>query len=122
MSGPIDPFATKYWTTSLPTDGESSNAMMIPPRRTFPIHTRNIIVSASASESTKKDIHKKLVPDEDMEAFKRAIEGSDMTKTGLIEVLKKTFPKIGKDAIRNTIDILAERVGEKRDDKRWVLR
>jgi chromatin assembly factor 1 subunit A len=65
---------------------------------------------------------KKLVPLDQLEAFKRAIEGSDMTKAGLIEVLKKTFPKLGKDHIKNTIDLVAHRVGEKRDDKKWVLK
>jgi chromatin assembly factor 1 subunit A len=57
-----------------------------------------------------------------MEDFKRAIDGSDMTKAGLIEQLKKAFPKVGKDNIKNTLELVAERVGEKRDDKRWVLK
>ncbi|KAI5777010.1 chromatin assembly factor 1 subunit A-domain-containing protein [Geopyxis carbonaria] len=122
VSGPIDPFTTTYWEKAIPTDTKSFNTPMDPPRRTFASNPRDMASSTRVSELIKKDIHKKIVPDEDMEAFKRAIEGSDMTKTGLIEVLKKTFPKIGKDAIRNTIDLLAERVGEKRDDKRWVLR
>ena len=64
----------------------------------------------------------KLVPPEMLEDFKRAVVGSDMTKAGLIEHLKKTFPKIGKDHIRNSLDLVAHRVGDKRDDKRWVLK
>lgn len=65
---------------------------------------------------------KKYVPDDELEDFKKAIDGSDMTKAGLIEVLKKTFPKIPKDAIKNSLDLVAERVGNKRDEKRWILK
>ena len=64
----------------------------------------------------------KLVPDELLADFKLAIDGSDMTKAGLVEALKKVFPKVGKDNIRNTIDLVAERVGDKRSSKRWVLK
>jgi len=32
---------------------------------------------------------KRLVPDDQLEAFKRAIDGSDMTKIAIIEALKK---------------------------------
>ena len=76
----------------------------------------------AAAATTVSGAPKKLVPPEYMEEFKRAIDGSDMTKAGLIEVLKKAFPKIGKDNIKNTLDLVAERVGEKRDNKRWVLK
>jgi len=97
---------------------------MEPPRK--PLTSTNRILPAVAGSSAapgKKDVTaRKLVPPEFMEDFKRAIDGSDMTKAGLIEVLKKTFPKIGKDHIKNTLDLVADRVGEKRDDKRWVLK
>ena len=34
---------------------------------------------------------KKMIQDEDMEDFKHVVEGSDLTKLGLIEVLKKRY-------------------------------
>lgn len=65
---------------------------------------------------------KKLIPPEDLEAFKKAVDGSDMTKAGLVELLKKQFPKASKDAIRETLGKVAVRIGGKEADKRWVLR
>lgn len=59
----------------------------------------------------------KLVPADIMEDFKKAVLGSDDTKTGLIENLKKRFPKATKEAIKQTLDVVAVRVG-----KQWQLR
>ena len=64
---------------------------------------------------------KKLLTDEDMPAFKAAIEGSDLSKVGLIEVLKKKFPGRSGAAIKGTLEVVARRVGQKEADKRWVL-
>jgi chromatin assembly factor 1 subunit A len=69
----------------------------------------------------KKGKSVSLVPAEDLDDFKRAVEGSDMTKAGLIEVLKKQFPKIGKESIKQTLTRVAARVGDRERDKRWVL-
>lgn len=63
-----------------------------------------------------------MIPAEDLEAFKKAVDGSDMTKAGLVELLKKQFPKASKDAIRETLGKVAVRIGGKEADKRWVLR
>ena len=96
---------------------------MDPPRKPPPPTNRiHPSIAISNAASAKRDAGRKLVPPEYMEDFKRAIDGSDMTKAGLIEQLKKAFPKVGKDNIKNTLEIVAERVGEKRDDKRWILR
>lgn len=62
-----------------------------------------------------------LVPAEDLDAFKLAVTGSNMTKTGLIEFLKKQFPKIGKESIKQTLGKVATRIGDKEKDKVWVL-
>jgi chromatin assembly factor 1 subunit A len=64
---------------------------------------------------------KKLVPQEDMPAFKQEIEGSNLSKVGLIEVLKKKFPGRSGAMIKSTLEIVAKRVGAKEADKRWVL-
>ncbi|KAF8536678.1 chromatin assembly factor 1 subunit A-domain-containing protein [Trichophaea hybrida] len=128
ITTPIDPFSTKYWEPQPPaeptTRPKTFFTSMEPPRKPLASTNRILLaVAGTAATPGKKDATtKKLVPPEFMEDFKRAIDGSDMTKAGLIEVLKKTFPKIGKDHIKNTLDLVADRVGEKRDDKRWVLK
>ncbi|QSZ34152.1 hypothetical protein DSL72_005740 [Monilinia vaccinii-corymbosi] len=64
---------------------------------------------------------KKFLPDEDLPAFKEAIQGSDLSKLGLVEVLKKKFPGRTGGAIKATLDLVAKRVGGKEVEKRWVL-
>lgn len=64
---------------------------------------------------------KKLVSVEDMPAFRAAVNGSGLSKLGLIEVLNKQFPKISKSTIKHTLETIAKRVGSKEAEKRWVL-
>ncbi|KAK2733628.1 hypothetical protein FQN57_002066 [Myotisia sp. PD_48] len=61
-------------------------------------------------------------PEDQIPEFKAVISGSDLTKTGLIEVLKKRFPKVSKDTLKDTLSVMAVRQGQKEVDKRWVLR
>ncbi|KAL8898369.1 MAG: hypothetical protein Q9192_002123 [Flavoplaca navasiana] len=75
-----------------------------------------------AIQSNKPSKPLKRVAVEVMEDFKRAVDGSDLTKAGLIEILKKQFPKQSKDAIKDTLGMIAERVGPKEKDKRWVVK
>lgn len=56
-----------------------------------------------------------------MPAFKSAVQGSDLSKIGLIEVLKKKFPGRPAAAIKGTLETVAKRVGAKEVDKRWVI-
>ena len=56
-----------------------------------------------------------------MAEFKQVVEGSDLTKLALVEMLKKRFPKVPKDAINNTLGTVAARVGAKEAEKRWVI-
>lgn len=65
---------------------------------------------------------KKLIPLDLLPEFKAAVEGSDMTKVGLVEMLKRRFPKQSKDVLRDSLDCVAERKGMALRDKRWVLR
>lgn len=80
----------------------------------------------------------RLIPSELMDEFKKAVDGNDLTKVGLLEVLKKQyvfilplpvviliqfrFPKQPKDAIRYTLESVAERVGSKATEKKWILK
>ena len=56
-----------------------------------------------------------------MDDFKREVEGSNLSKIGLIEVLKKKFPGRSGAAIKTTLEAVAKRVGSKEVDKRWVI-
>ncbi|KAM5486994.1 chromatin assembly factor-I (CAF-I) p90 subunit [Microsporum audouinii] len=60
-------------------------------------------------------------PGDQLSEFKEAVSGSNLTKAGLIEVLKKRFPKVSKDIIKETLTAIAARQGQKEVDKKWVL-
>jgi chromatin assembly factor 1 subunit A len=77
--------------------------------------------SSTAAISGKPAKEKKLLPTDDLEKFKREVEGSDLSKVGLIEVLKKKFPGRTAPMIKNTLEAVAKRMGNKEADKRWVL-
>jgi chromatin assembly factor 1 subunit A len=73
------------------------------------------------SKPAKDSKPKKLLSSEDLPAFCAAVEGSDLSKVGLIEVLKKKFPGRPGAAIKATLETVAKRVGAKEVDKRWRL-
>jgi chromatin assembly factor 1 subunit A len=62
-----------------------------------------------------------MLPADDIPKFKEAVQGSNLSKVGLIEVLKKQFPGRPAAAIKGTLEVLAKRVGAKEVDKRWVV-
>lgn len=132
----IDPFSTSYWTpdppTTLPahttTDKNTTNtASMNPPRA--PLTQRNMngllntfnTPSAPRPGSAKPTKAKRMIPTETLPAFKAEIDGKDLTKIGMVEALKKVFPKLPKDAITNTLSVVAARVGPTEKEKRWLL-
>ncbi len=71
----------------------------------------------------KDDKPKKLIPPEEMEAFKREVQGNDLSKVGLVEVLKKKFPGQTAASIKATLEAVARRgeKGQKETEKRWVI-
>lgn len=77
--------------------------------------------SAPPATASKPAVPKKMVPDDQLPAFKAEIQGKDLTKLGMIEALKKAFPKLPKAAITNTLSVVAARVGPTEKEKRWVL-
>ncbi|MCJ1401456.1 hypothetical protein MMC11_004669 [Xylographa trunciseda] len=91
----------------LDTDGKTQGAYCFPVK---PSVTR-----------PKNSAPSKPIPSDLLEDFKKAVDGSDLTKAGLIEVLKKKFPSITKGTVQDTIALVAERVGKKESDKRWRL-
>ncbi len=63
-----------------------------------------------------------MIEPEHLKEFKNEVQGSALSKIGLIEVLNKKFEKVSKAAIKNTLEAYAQRVGVKEADKRWVWR
>ncbi|RDW84539.1 hypothetical protein BP6252_02129 [Coleophoma cylindrospora] len=136
LDGPIksiDPFSKAYWESPVTTSGS-----MDPPR--LPLHAvkGNNLFSTLSSKPVKPAFsspqpqstplasatakpHKKMITDDAMEGFKREVAGSDLSKIGLVEVLKKKFPKQTGAAIKETLETIAKRVGTKQAEKRWVI-
>ncbi|CAD6577142.1 MAG: hypothetical protein ASARMPRED_008140 [Alectoria sarmentosa] len=138
---PIDPYSTSYWKPNIPTNVVNSSShvhgtLMEPPRIPLnPINRQNTFLSSSVAMAGMKGPSlnattslkppkgaKRLIPSELMEEFKKAVNGNELTKLGLIEVLKKQFPEQPKAAIRDTLDTFAERMGAKEAEKRWMLK
>lgn len=74
---------------------------MQPPRMPLhPVNRQNALLSpsgladaskAAKGDTTKPTKPKRLIPPEVMDDFKAAIEGNDLTKLGLMEVLKRQY-------------------------------
>ncbi|KAJ5947548.1 hypothetical protein N7466_000563 [Penicillium verhagenii] len=124
---PIDPFSTAYWqkpraadqvtkarVTQKPTSG-SLDVFRVPT-------STDAAVPASALPPPPTFKAKRPFPPEQLSEFKEAVEGSDLSKIGLVEILKKRFPKVSKDTLKATLDQVAARVGQKEVDKKWVCR
>ncbi|KAL5422353.1 hypothetical protein PMIN04_004774 [Paraphaeosphaeria minitans] len=133
---PIDPFSDSYWAPEVPssrasiqalTKGDQSSGSMNPPR--LPLTTRPVNVSGlintlngpSPALGAKPGKAKRMIDASLLPAFKAEVAGSDLTKIGMIEALKKKFPKVPKDAITNTLTDVAQRIGPSAAEKRWVL-
>ncbi|CZR56587.1 related to chromatin assembly complex, subunit p90 [Phialocephala subalpina] len=145
----IDPFSSSYWeptpstmdppriplnsmkNTSLNFNGQTtkpvksffttaSNVLKNSPSPTVPPPT---FAQPRANSKGKDGKPKKLLPPEDMEAFKAAIQGNDLSKVGLVEVLKKKFPGRTAASIKDTLEAVAVRglKGQKESEKKWVL-
>lgn len=132
---PINPFSTKHWIEEVNPRAivKPEATIMLPPAKREPLSSLSPNASVSPKPAVSVDGKPlpqptqpsskptRLVASEFMDDFKKAVSGSDLTKAGLIEVLKKQFPSCPKDAIKSTIDTVAKREGKKEADKRWVL-
>ncbi|KAL4886309.1 chromatin assembly factor 1 subunit A-domain-containing protein [Aspergillus karnatakaensis] len=114
---PIDPFSTSYWQkpkqpqrfTWLPVKGNTASQL-----------SGSLAVQDGNTAPGGKP--KRTLPTELLSEFRMAVEGSNLSKTGLIEVLKKRFPKVSKGTLKDTLDSIAVRVGQKEVDKKWMCR
>ncbi|ELR03626.1 hypothetical protein VC83_09341 [Pseudogymnoascus destructans] len=138
---PIDPFATHYWAPPAPPPSMQPPRLPLNPMKGTSAHlngppTKTVkMFGLTAPSSTSKGSSssssggksggagtKKLVAPDEMPAFKQAVQGNELSKLGLIEVLNKQFPKSSKGCIKNTLEVFARREGGKEAEKRWVWR
>jgi chromatin assembly factor 1 subunit A len=127
---PIDPFSTAYWEKPKPLDQPAKA-----PSDGFRVPALPVPAAGGALPPSKA---KRPFPPEQIAEFKEAVEGSDLSKIGLVEILKKRlvptlfyhtlfliqvrFPKVSKETLKATLDQVAVRVGQKEVDKKWVCR
>ncbi|KGO68931.1 Chromatin assembly factor 1 subunit A [Penicillium italicum] len=118
---PIDPFSTAYWEKPKPVEQVPAKARPATAIAGFLVPAvPKLVVAGSALPPTSKA--KRPFPPDQLAEFKEAVEGSDLSKIGLVEILKKRFPKVSKDTLKATLDQVAARVGQKEVDKKWVCR
>lgn len=105
---PIDPYSTSYWKpdTSMNSLGalpHVKGTLMEPPRIPLnPINRQNTLlnpsVAATGIKTADSDVNapmkpakgpKRLIPLELLDEFRKAVDGNELTKLGLLEVLKK---------------------------------
>ena len=98
---PIDPYSTAYWQpkSSIQIPTRPQGTLMEPPRvPLIPVNRQNTILPLPNSKDQLLDLSDttkpsrpppRLLPPELMDDFKRAVQGNDLTKVGLLEVLKK---------------------------------
>lgn len=135
---PINPYSSNHWADDVKpkaNDKSDTKTTSMPPPRPIlsslspnagllmkqerGVDGKPLLIQQNGAASSKKQL--KLIEPEFMSAFKQAVAGSDMTKAGLIEVLKKQFPKCSKDAIKDTLGCIATRVGKRESEKKWQL-
>ncbi|PYH98384.1 hypothetical protein BO71DRAFT_316493 [Aspergillus ellipticus CBS 707.79] len=125
---PIDPFSTAYWQKPKAAEPTQAAGMGRPsmlqafvghapshkPSGSGPVQEGGALAVVAAGRT------KRTFPAEQLAEFKEAVNGSDLTKMGLIEILKKRFPKVSKDILKDTLNSVATRVGQKEADKKWI--
>ncbi|EPE33469.1 hypothetical protein GLAREA_06482 [Glarea lozoyensis ATCC 20868] len=133
----IDPFSTFYWAPNPPLQTTTMDPPRIPlttikpNASTLPCPPKPFFAPASSTPSSSlpqtsklppgRPKLPKLLPADDIPKFRQAVQGSNLSKVGLIEVLKKQFPGRQAAAIKGTLEVVARRVGVKEKDKRWVV-
>jgi chromatin assembly factor 1 subunit A len=141
---PIDPLSAAHWAdVKKPVKEKSPQpATMQPPRlplmtvdpntgsltppklldvATLSTQNENAATSAKKVKASTSGKPVKFVPPDVLPSFKAAVQGSALTKVGLIEVLKTKFSTCSKDMIKHTLEAIAKREGPKRGEEKWVL-
>ncbi|KAJ5378990.1 hypothetical protein N7509_012109 [Penicillium cosmopolitanum] len=126
---PIDPFSTVYWQkpraaeqASAKNKATNNQAKGANTPSIFKVPSSDKACAGGTLPPPPATKAKRPFPPEHLEEFKQVIEGSDLSKIGVVEILKKRFPKVSKDTLKVTLDQVAVRVGQKEADKKWVCR
>ncbi|KAF7596619.1 hypothetical protein BBP40_001020 [Aspergillus hancockii] len=125
VSLPIDPFSTGYWQkpkTSEPAQTNSAGRSKLHSFLDHPFSGSAPTQDSSVLPALGSGKSKRTFPPEQLAEFKQAVDGSDLSKLGLIEILKKRFPKVSKDVLKDTLNSVATRVGHKEAEKKWVCK
>jgi chromatin assembly factor 1 subunit A len=90
---PIDPFSTSYWQKpKVPEPGQTNGLGQRATLHSFmgnPAHQNSGSLAMQDGNAVAAGKSKRAFPVEQLAEFKTVVEGSDLTKTGLIEILKK---------------------------------
>ena len=94
----IDPFSSAYWYPEM-ANKTSVRSTLHAIAVTSSAHeitssSRSMSAAAAAAAVPASSKVKRLLPAELMEAFKQVVEGSDLTKAGLVEILKKRYVRM----------------------------
>lgn len=84
-------------------------------------HVISVHPTAATGGKAKPEKPKKMIPVEHIEAFRNAVRGSNLTKIGIVEVLKKQFPDCTGAQVKETLNVIARRAGKTEKEKLWVL-
>ncbi|OJD23647.1 hypothetical protein ACJ73_04999 [Blastomyces percursus] len=111
-------------TNYLSQKQSSQSSRLLQPSSTLPSTLTTTLPSGQSAllpVAASNQKPRRPFPPDQVAEFKEVIDGSNLTKAGLIEVLKKRFPKVSKDIIKDTLTSTAQRLGQKEADKKWVL-
>ncbi|KAB8265529.1 chromatin assembly factor 1 subunit A-domain-containing protein [Aspergillus pseudonomiae] len=122
VSLPIDPFSTVYWQKPKTSEPAQTSGAGRSSLHSFLGNPSASTQDGSALPLLGSGKSKRPFPSELLAEFKQVVDGSDLSKLGLIEILKKRFPKVSKDALKDTLNSVATRVGQKEAEKKWVCK
>lgn len=102
---PIDPYCSIYWQPTFSTTAFTQASLMEPPRLPLhPINRQTVIPNTTPltgvskyndiSQSMKPTKPQRLIAPELMDEFKAAVQGSDLNKLAIVEILKKQYVAI----------------------------
>ncbi|KAL9054064.1 MAG: hypothetical protein Q9162_004393 [Coniocarpon cinnabarinum] len=126
---PIDPFSTTYWPSDtkatdnkVPINIDANRPPLLPrPNIALNGNSTGVADSSKPQKPQKPAKEVRLLSGQELAEFEQVVQGSDLTKQGLLAVVKKKLPKVPNAVLSNTLSTVAARVGAREVDKRWVI-
>jgi len=88
---PIDPFSTAYWQKPQSEPAAPKGRMVMNGLEAFRVNNTSGSPAVSGALPPPTSKAKKPFPRESLDEFKQAVDGSDLSKIGLVEILKKRY-------------------------------